>query len=749
MTESKSITNSEEMYKDHWAHLTDELRRLELQINIFMLKQGFGREGHPLDQFKGIVISEEEIQYLLNRQPEQFQNDPAYVGLMEKLLELDSSIKAKKDISKKNNVFLPLEQLRNAFRLSSFEEQCIVLALAVEMDIKYEKLYAFLQDDITKKYPTIHLALSLFCHTGEEMMNARHYFDKEEGLVKFFLRNNIENSSELSWFSKPLKLDKRMIDFLLNAGSLDRDISDFIEIARKDTQLPELLLNEELQEKFNKFMTAKFAQVNALDKAFVFYLWGAGGAGKRFNVKHFCKRNSLELMLVDVQNMLEKDADFAELLRKTEREAFLRQAVLCFYNFNVLIQGKESGSEVRDNTRKDSFHKKITELFKLIGEYRGMVFILSNCNWDNADFIDHCYYLSLQMTMPHEIERKLLWESFGKGYKFDHEINWGMMASKFRFTPGQIINAIAIAGNMAGHSMSEEVCIKEEDLNQACFMQSKHDLKQTASRIETKYTWEDIILPVNVIEQLKNICNQMKFRHIVYGEWGFDKKLSYGKGLCALLFGPPGTGKTMTAQVIANELKLELYKIDLSQVISKYIGETEKNLQKIFEQAETSNAILFFDEADAIFGKRSEVKDAHDRYANIETSYLLQKVEEYEGMSILATNFKENIDEAFTRRIQHMVEFPFPDAEHRKKIWLSLFPSETPIDADVDFDFISNRFEIAGGNIKNIVISSAFLAAQANEAIQMKHIIRALKYELLKTGRVLLKEELGEYYAGG
>jgi DNA polymerase III delta prime subunit len=739
------MSEDNNIYKDNWAHLADELERLVLKVNILMVKQKLGREDNPLDQFKGFVISEDEIQSMLNNDTDQFQSEPEYLRLMEKLLELDSCISRKRDLSSKNNLFLPLEHLTNTFKLSFFEEQCIILALAVELDMKYEKLYAFLQDDITKKYPTINLALSLFCNTTEEVNKARHYFNKSETLVRFFLRNDLESSSELSWFSKPLKLDKRIIDFLLISDSLDKDISDLIEIVKEDTALPELLLSDDIQEKINNFIKFKTTQANSTNKAFVFYLWGPAGSGKRFNVKHFCNRNNMKLILVDVKNIKEDTADFIEALRKTEREAFLRQGVLCFYNFDALISENDSSNEASNNIRKDNPHKKLNELFRLIKDYEGIAFILADCNWDNPDFVADCHYLSMQFTIPHEVDRKFLWESLGKGYKFDNEINWGMMAGKFRFTPGQILSAIEIAGNIAGYSMPETGLIKEAELNKACFSQSKHNLKQTALRIESRYFWDDIILPQSVIEQLKNICNQMKYRHIVYGDWGFNKKLSYGKGLCALLFGPPGTGKTMTAQVIANELKLELFRIDLSQVISKYIGETEKNLQMIFEQAEASNAILFFDEADAIFGKRSEVKDAHDRYANIETSYLLQKVEEYEGMTILATNFKENIDEAFTRRIQHIVEFPFPDSEHREKIWRMLYPKEAPLDKDIDFEFIAKRFEIAGGNIKNIVVSSAFLAAQTNEAIQMKHIISALKYELHKTGRVLLKEDLGEY----
>jgi SpoVK/Ycf46/Vps4 family AAA+-type ATPase len=282
------------------------------------------------------------------------------------------------------------------------------------------------------------------------------------------------------------------------------------------------------------------------------------------------------------------------------------------------------------------------------------------------------------------------------------------------------------------------------DLYQACRAQSSLNLGALAVKTEPRYGWDDLIVPPEQVAQLREICSHVRHGYCVFSQWGFQRKVGYGRCLSALFTGPPGTGKTMAAQVIARELGLDLYRVDLSGVVSKYIGETEKNLSKIFKEAETSNAILFFDEADALFGKRTEVSDAHDRYANIETSYLLQKMEEYEGVVLLSTNLRENMDEAFTRRIRFIVEFPFPDAASRRRIWKGHFPEEAPV-GELDYDFLAAEFAITGGSIRNAVLSAAFYAAEAGEAISMGHVLHGIRREYEKIGKVWSEERAPAY----
>jgi SpoVK/Ycf46/Vps4 family AAA+-type ATPase len=319
------------------------------------------------------------------------------------------------------------------------------------------------------------------------------------------------------------------------------------------------------------------------------------------------------------------------------------------------------------------------------------------------------------------------------------------LSSRFRLHSGQIVAAAATAQNLA--AWRGEAMPTLEDLETASRRHSNQRLSNLARKITPNYKWADIVLPSDQLQVLREICDQVKHRARVYDEWGFDKKISLGKGLNIVFAGPSGTGKTMSAEIIGSELKMDIYKIDLSTVVSKYIGETEKNLDKIFSEARESNGILFFDEADSIFGKRSEVKDAHDRYANIETGYLLQKMEEYDGIVILATNLRKNLDEAFVRRMHFMLEYPFPQEEDRLEIWRRVFPKATTLGESADFQFMARQFKLSGGNIKNIALAAAFLAASDGLTIEMRHLIQATRREYQKLGKLCTETDFGPYYS--
>jgi SpoVK/Ycf46/Vps4 family AAA+-type ATPase len=321
------------------------------------------------------------------------------------------------------------------------------------------------------------------------------------------------------------------------------------------------------------------------------------------------------------------------------------------------------------------------------------------------------------------------------------------IADRFVLTPRQI-NAAVEAAVDAGESITEQGAGESPAaaLFKAAREQSDQSLGTLAVRVKLVHSWDDLILPRELLQRVREVVAAIKHRHVVYSGWGFEDKIASGKGIKVLFAGASGTGKTMTAGVMARDLELDLYKIDLSGVVSKYIGETEKNLDRIFRAAQSSNAILFFDEADALFGKRSEVKDAHDRYANIEVAYLLQKIEEYEGAVILASNLSRNIDGAFSRRMHYVVEFPVPDERSRERLWRGMFPARAPLAKDVDFDFIAKQFTISGGEIRNVVLDAAFLAAQHGQAITMRQIVIALAHQMMKQGKVPTPTDFKQYH---
>jgi SpoVK/Ycf46/Vps4 family AAA+-type ATPase len=255
------------------------------------------------------------------------------------------------------------------------------------------------------------------------------------------------------------------------------------------------------------------------------------------------------------------------------------------------------------------------------------------------------------------------------------------------------------------------------------------------------------VLPAATMAQLREIAAAIRYRDLVHGTWGVGRDHGGAHGLCVLFAGPPGTGKTMAAGVLGHETGLGVYRVDLAGLVSKYIGETEKNLDRVLRAAAEANAIVLFDEADALFGRRSEVSDAHDRYANIEVAYLLQRIEQHGGVLILATNLRRNVDEAFARRIAHTVEFPLPDARHRERIWRGVLRPDVPLDDDLDLAFLARQFPIAGGEIANVALSAAFLAAQDGGRIAMEHLVRAMARQVLKSGRLVSPSDFKQYYA--
>ncbi|MDY6912336.1 MAG: AAA family ATPase, partial [Chloroflexota bacterium] len=647
-----------------------------------------------------------------------------------KMSQLEKEISAKEMASLDSGISLRLSRLVKEFGLNSFEKDVLLICLLPEIDTRYERIYAYINDDVTRKRPSVNLVVRCLLDDAESRLSAREAFLRRSPLLLnrlIYIENEFDSKAP-SLLTRDIRIDQRVANYLLGSDQLDTHLESCAQLIIPSVEKNALVLSVEAMHEFEQL-----AQNMATSVPGVLYLHGDSGVGKKVLAEALCYRWNLPALLVNVGNILVSDISTEAMVKLAFREAILQGAVLCWEQFDLLFS--------EDRATKTAME----EIINGIVEFSGLTLVMGEADWQPGSMFDGRPYFRMNINTPEYTERRRLWNMYlnGNSPAISAE-DLEELADKFRFSPRQIRNAAATARNLAVSRGDSEISIK--DLYSACRATSNQRLTLFARKIQPKYTWDDIVLPRDQMAQLREITNYVRYRHVVYSDWNFERRISLGKGLNVLFAGPSGTGKTMAAEILANELGLDLYKIDLSTVVSKYIGETEKNLDRIFSEAWNSNSILFFDEADAIFGKRSEVRDSHDRYANIEVAYLLQKMEEYDGIVILATNLKKNLDDAFARRMHFNLEFPQPDETDRLLIWRAVFPAEAPQDGSLDLNFMARQFKITGGNIKNIAVGAAFLAVADCGEIQTEHLIRATKREYQKMGRLCTETDFGPYY---
>jgi AAA+ superfamily predicted ATPase len=690
--------------------------RLEQAVRIACKDQGSEAAS---DLFQGFYVSDEEVATLLAQEPgiplfPQFDPESA-----QKMLSGDWVVEGSR-----------LAWLQKTYQLSLFDLDLLLVALAPELDRRYERLYAYLHDHVNRRWPTVDLAFHLLCQDAVERLERRRHLDADAPLVRNGLIHLIsEPQTQPSLLAKAIKLDEQIVRFLLHQDSLDSRLTSFCQLLSPDNVGPlsvELALDQALLD--------LIVEVRKEERPLRLYFRGPDSAGKWVAVTALASTLDVPLLCVDLSLLMAADVDFVHTL-----QLMLRHAL--FYDALLYIDGLDSLTTSDQQIR----HRLLMDA---LAQAKGVVILTGTDPWVPAG--KHALgMVTIPFAVPDVRQRRVHWsETLGKIGATLEPSDLNALTERFSLTPNQIVEATLQAQIYAhlhrnGQGRSTPISPGLDDLFTAARAQSGHELATLTRKVKPLYVWDDIVLPEDALAQLHEICQWVSNRHLVLGEWGFNRKLSLGKGVNVLFAGPSGAGKTMAAEIIANELGLDLYKIDLAGVVSKYIGETEKNLDRIFSAAQNANAILFFDEADALFGKRSEVSDSHDRYANIEISYLLQKMEEYDGITILATNLRQNLDDAFIRRMAFAIHFPFPDAENRRRIWERIWPSEVPLSKDIDLDFVAERFKLSGGNIKNVALAAAFLAAAEGRAINMRHLIQAVRREYQKVGQVMPDPEPG------
>lgn len=591
-----------------------------------------------------------------------------------------------------------LETLCAAFRLSPFERDILLLCAGVELDSSVASLVTLISGDSLKTGPTFSLALTALPDPHWSALTP------VAPLRRFRM---IEVSAGLALASSPLRIDERILHYLTGIQYLDERLNGMVEKFQ-----PSGDLTPSHKDIVRRIMDL-CAQTKTDSRLPVIELCGSDSGLNKDIAAWVCNALGLNLCVMNAGNIPADPSQLDGFLRLWEREAFLSQSAL-------LVDCSES--DVTDKTHNSA----VTRFIETAG---GMILLAAA----ERRHLSQRRQVSFDIPLPPAAEQRALWitvlgdDAVRLNGQLDH------LTSQFQLTSQGIRTSCDEALGVATDDF-------EAALWDACRKQARPRLEQLAQHIEPVASWDDLVLPALQKETLKTVAAHVRLRHRVYESWGFAAKSARGLGVSALFAGASGTGKTLAAEVLANDLRLDLFRIDLSQVVNKYIGETEKNLKRVFDAAESGGSILLFDEADALFGKRSEVKDSHDRYANIEVSYLLQRMESYRGLAILTTNMKEALDTAFLRRIRFIVQFPFPDAVQRAEIWRRIFPAETPTDY-LDWERLS-MLQVAGGNIRNIALGAAFLAADSNSSVDMTHIRQAVKREYAKIEKQVSAAEM-------
>jgi hypothetical protein len=581
--------------------------------------------------------------------------------------------------------------------LTELERSALAVCAAPELSPRYGRLFAYLHDDVTRKLASPRLVARLLSAEGASEAEVLACFAAHAPLRARGALRVLDARGPIPLAERQVKTADRLAAFLVGAR---------LDEPARDGRLR--LVEPPPYDPGRHATVAELRALLAIESRLPVVVAGPDAAS--------LLSVALEqpLAVLDVAQASEP-----ELLLDAELAAALAGGRLCFDGLERL----DPGERVR---------------VQMTLTARSARTLLCADTRETAAALGDTTALVVELPMPALSERRAVWAALAESDAVDE------VAAKFRLSVGQIAEG-AEAARLAARSRGAETAAPA-DLDLGARQASSTRIGELATRLEPAFGWDDLVLPERQREVLTSISSYLRHRDLVLSEWGYDRAVARDQGLKVLFAGESGTGKTMAGQVLARDLGLELFRIDLATIVSKYIGETEKNLDRIFDAADGSNAILFFDEADALFGKRSEVRDSHDRYANIEVAYLLQKMESYAGAVILATNFRQNLDEAFLRRLDFVIDFPFPEAEDRERIWQLLLPDAAPLHEDIDVPFLAGQFKLSGGSIRNVSLAAAFLAAEDGGSISMRHLIRGVALEYGKLGRLTLESDFDRFH---
>jgi SpoVK/Ycf46/Vps4 family AAA+-type ATPase len=622
---------------------------------------------------------------------------------------------------------LPLDQIVETYGLSADESAILQLALMPLFDVSFRTRIARFNNNILFDFVDADLALSLLYATRPERLSARAMLTTEAALFAHRLLVPVaaKDPKGHGLIAHELRPPERLADFLLGRRTLDASLETFATLRDPQWSLDKVILPQGAVEG----LVALVADLEGpgpfpLRPGLVLQVVGPSGTGKSATAEGLAGRLNRPVLVVDCAAFHAAPGDGARWAENLVAEARVQGA--------VLVYDRAEGLFGRECARRATMIRELSRF--------GGLTVLTVSNPDELDpALERHVSWQLILDMPDVEERQRLWELFvPSGLHLLEDVDLEDLAGRFEITGGQIQRAweVALRRANAKAAPDESPSLSLEDLRVAAMDQIRASMEDYSVRSKVSLTLDDLILPEKEMNQISEVLEACRNRVFVMSKWGFGKRLVTGKGLCVLFKGEPGTGKTLCAEILASELGMKLYQISIPKVVSKYIGETEKNISKIFSSARANHSMLLFDEADSLFAKRVSVENSVDRFSNMEVNLLLQEIERFEGVCILTTNLDKNMDDAFARRIQFKIDFPFPEPQYRGLIWKGLIPAECPIEPGLDFDQLGVNYELSGGHIKNAVVRAAYRAAGRGGHVTAQDIEFAAEQECKNAGKL-------------
>jgi SpoVK/Ycf46/Vps4 family AAA+-type ATPase len=631
--------------------------------------------------------------------------------------------------------------LQATFGLDDFERDVLLLALAPALDGTFLGVYGRLKGQSYRHALDIDVALAVLADGFEDRVRRRQAFTPNGRLLQqnLLLVGRGHGDQGDDFLSLELRLPGRLVTLLLGLPGDDASLHSFSRLIEPGGSLARVVLPPADKHRIVELVERHGAYLGALDawglseaipygRGLIMLFSGPSGTGKTLTARAVASHLGRRLLLVDTARLTDSQRGFERNVDNLLREARLQNAVLFFDECEALFSPAQRATGL------------LPALLTALERFDGVVILATNVPGALDTALDRRILYRVDFEIPTPTLREAIWRvHLPERLPLAADVDVAYLGRRYEFAGGYIKNAVLLA---AGQAASRTVAagqtspLTQADLMAAAHAQLRSRLNRYADREIAELRLEDLILEEDVKGQIIEIIEAVASQQIVFREWGFGRKFNKGKGLSALFDGEPGTGKTLSAEIIAAELGMTLFRVNVANVTSKYIGETEKNLTKVFAEARSAQSVLLFDEADSLFSKRVEVKHSNDRFANMEIGVLLQLIERYDGLVILTTNLKTSIDPAFERRLSFKLNFPFPEADTRAHIWEQLLPAEAPLDDDIDYAELGKCFELSGGSIKNAVLRAAYRAVAQGGKLSMRHFEEAAKRECQAAGKL-------------